>query len=270
MFRRLRGMLFAAVIAVLVIGAACGFLMQQGKWNDVVALYGEVFGVEVGDAIDKYGHGANDLYNGARDYAGGVVNDIKSGTYRDVNWPDLSNVLGDIKPIPKNEARHPKYVRSEFGPDWPDVDGNGCDTRNDILRRDLENVKLDSDGCTVLSGSFHDPYTGKDIDFTRGQKTSSAVQIDHVVPLSLAWQLGAWSWDADKRRAFANDPDNLFASDGPTNGSKGDSPISEWMPPNAGFGCTYTAAYTHIIDKYDLAMSDVDQAKVADMIGACS
>jgi hypothetical protein len=89
---------------------------------------------------------------------------------------------------------------------WTDnvtVDGgrNGCDTRNDILRRDLVNilVKPGSKGCAVESGTLNDPYT--------------AVQIDHVVALSNAWQTGAQQLTPEKRADFANDPRNLQASD---------------------------------------------------------
>lgn len=95
------------------------------------------------------------------------------------------------------KGRAPKtgYDRAMFGETWTDnvnVEGgrNGCDTRNDILRRDLVNivVKPGSKGCAVESGTLNDPYTGKTIQFVRGQDTSTAVQIDHVVALSNAWQ----------------------------------------------------------------------------------
>ena len=128
------------------------------------------------------------------------------------------------------KGRAPKtgYDRDAFGPAWTDDNGvqfghNGCDTRNDILRRDLADQHLDPDthGCVVDSGELDDPYTGQQIRFVRGETSSSAVQIDHVVALSDAWQKGAQQWTDDTRRDFANDPLELLAVDGPTNGEQG-------------------------------------------------
>jgi hypothetical protein len=116
----------------------------------------------------------------------------------------------------KGRAPTTGYDRDQFGPAWSDnvaVQGghNGCDTRNDVLRRDLTNIvlKADTGGCTVLSGTLQDAYSGKTINFVRGTTTSSAVQIDHIVALSNAWQTGAQQLSLDKRRDFANDPLNL-------------------------------------------------------------
>lgn len=93
------------------------------------------------------------------------------------------------------KGRTPKtgYARDQFGKGWKDTDHNGCDTRNDILRRDLVSIVAETRGrgCKILSGILNDPYTGKRIEFKRGNDTSSAVQIDHVVALSDAWQKGA-------------------------------------------------------------------------------
>ncbi|NCV08743.1 MAG: HNH endonuclease, partial [Actinobacteria bacterium] len=94
--------------------------------------------------------------------------------------------------VVKGRAPKTGYARSEFGPAWADVDKNGCDTRNDILRRDLTQVvfKPGTKDCVVLSGVLIDKYSGETINFVRGNSTSSLVQIDHVVALSDAWQKG--------------------------------------------------------------------------------
>ncbi|WP_372476917.1 HNH endonuclease family protein [Gordonia liuliyuniae] len=129
------------------------------------------------------------------------------------------------------KGRAPKtgYDRALFGQAWADdvsVEGghNGCDTRNDILRRDLTELttKPRTHDCVILTGVLDDPYTGTTIAFQRGQKTSTAVQIDHVVALSDAWQKGAQQLTTAERQSFANDPLNLQAVDGPTN-------ILEWV-----------------------------------------
>ena len=116
------------------------------------------------------------------------------------------------------KGRAPKtgYDRDQFGPAWADVDHNGCDTRNDILDRDLEDTayRPGTQDCIVTSGVLQDPFTGAEIQFVRGQDTSSAVQIDHVVALSDAWQKGAQQLNEETRRQFSNDPLNLLAVDG--------------------------------------------------------
>lgn len=85
-------------------------------------------------------------------------------------------------------GRAPKtgYARDEFGDGWGVV--GGCDMRNIMLARGMQDVVLAEDGCVVLSGTLNDPYTSTVIEFVRGNKTSNAVQIDHVVALSDAWQ----------------------------------------------------------------------------------
>lgn len=124
------------------------------------------------------------------------------------------------------------YDRDLFQWNKFDEDGDGCDTRNDILARDLDNISK-QDKCVVLSGILDDPYTGDRIDFQRGQSTSSKVQIDHIVALSDAWNSGASHWNESKLRAFGNDPYNLAAVDGTANTQKSNSSADEWLPANA-------------------------------------
>ena len=133
----------------------------------------------------------------------------------------------------KVQGRGPKtgYSRAQFGPAWQDVDHNGCDTRNDILNRDLTHRtwRTGTHDCVVLSGQLNEPYTGRLVFFSKAQAT--AVQIDHVVAISDAWQKGAANWPAAERLAFANDPLELLAVDGPTNEAKGDGDAATWLPP---------------------------------------
>lgn len=164
----------------------------------------------------------------------------------------------------------PKYDREgQFGKPWMDVDGNGCNTRDDILGASLRDVELRHDNCTVQEGVLDDPYTGQTIDFTRGPKTSMAVQIDHVVPLSLAWDMGAHAWDQDTRIRFANDPLNLIAVDGPANSEKGDLPMHEWMPPNSGYHCAYAARFMAVSRAYNLPLTPGDKEMVPGILEAC-
>ncbi|GAA3758396.1 hypothetical protein HDA32_001927 [Spinactinospora alkalitolerans] len=158
------------------------------------------------------------------------------------------------------------YEREEFGDGWIDTDDNGCSTRNDVLARDLDAVTADAD-CKVVNGVLDDPYTGERIEFTSDDP--QAVQIDHVVPLSLAWRMGADEWDRDRRVEFANDPGNLIAADGPANGQKSDSGPGEWQP-RAEYRCSYAIRYIDVTHRYDLALASEDHDALDDMLDTCA
>lgn len=155
----------------------------------------------------------------------------------------------------------------DFGTAWFDVDRNGCDTRNDVLRRDL--TATTGTGCRVLTGTLHDPYTRAVIHFRRGARTSTAVQIDHVVALGEAWQTGAQRLTATQRRSLANDPVNLFAVDGPTNESKGDGDAATWLPPNKAFRCVYVAHQVAVKATYHLWVTHAERAAIERVLQTC-
>lgn len=171
------------------------------------------------------------------------------------------------------KGRAPKtgYTRDKFGPAWSDVDRNGCDTRNDILARDLtgETFKPGTKNCVVATGTLSDKYTGKTIKFVRGNTTSSAVQIDHVIALSDAWQKGAQRISLEQRQQLANDPLNLMAADGPANSSKGDRDAATWLPSNKAFRCEYVARQTAVKAKYKLWVTQAERDAIASILATC-
>jgi uncharacterized protein DUF1524 len=166
----------------------------------------------------------------------------------------------------QTKGRGPKtgYARDEFGSAWTDTaDGvplarNGCDTRNDLLARDGEDVRLRTGSdCVVISMTLRDPYTGRTLQWTK--QRAASVQIDHVIPLSYAWQMGAARWAEDKREQLANDPLNLLPVDGPTNSGKGDSGPASWLPPNKAIRCAYAARFAQVAVKYQLPVTTADK-----------
>lgn len=171
------------------------------------------------------------------------------------------------------KGRAPKtgYARSEFGPNWADVDRNGCDTRNDILARDLRDVtyREGTHDCVVLSGVLDEPYTATEIHFVRGQDTSTDVHIDHVVALSDAWQKGAQQLSEEERTAFANDPLNLLAVDGPANMQKGDGDAATWLPANRAFRCDYVSRQIAVKARYDLWVTQAEKDAKARVLDDC-
>ncbi|MEN0129585.1 MAG: DUF1524 domain-containing protein [Brevundimonas sp.] len=182
------------------------------------------------------------------------------------------SALAAARALPvKGRAPRTGYDRDEFGQAWADVDHNGCDTRNDILGRDLVDAgyKPGTRECVLAYGTLQDSYSGHDIDFVRGQDTSSAVQIDHVVALSDAWQKGAQKLTAARREAFANDPLNLLAADGPLNQAKGDGDAATWLPPNKAFRCDYVARQVAVKRSYGLWVTQAEQDAMVRVLATC-
>ena len=183
-----------------------------------------------------------------------------------------SKALEVLATIPvKGRAPKTGYSRDQFGPAWADVDRNGCDTRNDMLRRDLTGLALKpgTQDCVVLSGILNDPYTATLINFLRGNSTSTAVQIDHVVALSDAWQKGAQQLTEAQRLSFANDPLNLLAVDGPANQQKSDGDAATWLPPNKSFRCDYVARQISVKSSYGLWVTLAEHDAMARVLGDC-
>ncbi|MCV7441810.1 HNH endonuclease [Mycobacterium paraense] len=175
-----------------------------------------------------------------------------------------TDVLGGVAVVPERAHRY-DYRRPAFGDAWDDnndapLGHNGCDTRDDILDRDLVDktyVSIKRCPNAVATGTLHDPYTNTTIAFARGAKVGEAVQIDHIVPLAYAWDMGAYAWPPPERLRFANDPANLLAVEGQANQDKGDSPPAQWMPPNTAFACQYAMQFIAVLRGYQLP---VDQA----------
>lgn len=171
------------------------------------------------------------------------------------------------------KGRAPKtgYSRAQFGPTWADVDRNGCDTRNDMLKRDLTEItfKAKTKNCVVLTGVLLDRYSGETINFTRGNISSMEVQIDHVVALSNAWQTGAFKLTVAQRTAFANDPLNLFAVKGRLNSQKGDGDAATWLPPLKSFRCAYVAQQIAVKSKYLLWVTAPEKDAMVRILASC-
>jgi len=166
----------------------------------------------------------------------------------------------------KGRAPKTDYSRSQFGDGWST--DSGCDTRNTILYRDLKNVTVDSQ-CRVTAGLLDDPYTGKTIQFMRGETTSDDVQIDHVVALSNAWQTGAQQLDAATREELANDPLELLAVDGAANQQKSDGDAATWLPANKGFRCQYVARQIAVKKKYELWVTGAEKDAMLRVLAGC-
>lgn len=158
------------------------------------------------------------------------------------------------------------YSRAKFGPAWPTL--SGCDARNRVLARDLTATLFRAGHCVVTTGILVSPYTRGVLHFVRGP-LSAQVQVDHVVALGNAWQTGAQSWTPAKREAFANDPVELLAVDGPSNEAKGDADAASWLPPNKAFRCSYAQLQVTIKAKYGLWVTRGEHDALATLLARC-
>jgi hypothetical protein len=184
--------------------------------------------------------------------------------------PGLATAVLETLPV-KGRAPKTGFSRNKFGPSWSDVDRNGCDTRNDILTRDLTAIvyKQKTRDCVVLSGVLQDKYSGETINFVRGNITSMEVQIDHVVALSNAWQTGAFKLSVAQRTLLANDPLNLFAVKGRLNSQKSDGDAATWLPPLKSFRCAYVAQQIAVKAKYSLWVVPPEKNAMVAILANC-
>ena len=184
--------------------------------------------------------------------------------------PGVAVAVLETLPV-KGRAPKTGYSRDAFGQRWADVDRNGCDTRNDILKRDMTSIvyKPKTRNCVVLSGTLIDRYSGETINFVRGEVSSMEVQIDHVVALSNSWQTGAFKLSIAQRTALANDPLNLFAVKGRLNSQKGDGDAATWLPPLKSFRCAYVAQQIAVKAKYSLWVVPPEKAAMLAILSQC-
>ncbi|MFJ9207076.1 HNH endonuclease family protein [Streptomyces sp. NPDC102264] len=186
---------------------------------------------------------------------------------------DRKTARGLIEQV-RTAGRGPRtgYDRDEFGYAWMDTaDGvplarNGCDTRNDLLQRDGQELRFRAGSdCVVASMTLHDPYTGKTVEWRK--ERAGEVQIDHVVPLSYSWQLGASRWSEKKRRQLANDVLNLLPVEGRANSAKRDSGPASWLPPDKAVRCAYAVRFGQVALKYGMPVTTADKRAMLQQCG---
>lgn len=180
---------------------------------------------------------------------------------------DLLGTL-EVKPASSNG----KYDRDLFGDPWEDIDGNGCDTRNDMLLRDLEEITVQADECTVILGTIVDPYSGKTVNFDKSKGGGGGLDIDHVIALSAAFRTGGEAWNSEKKLQFANDPLNLITSASGPNRAKGDKDASEWLPATAGnpaYNCIYVARQVAVKAKYGSWVTQAESDAMRTVLNTC-
>jgi hypothetical protein len=161
------------------------------------------------------------------------------------------------------------YDRDEFGQAWADVDRNGCDQRNDVLRRDMRkrHTKPGTNGCVLAKGVLKDDphsYASK-VRFERGD---DEIEIDHVVSLRDAWKSAAEGWRPSKREKFANDFQNLEAVDSETDQDKGDKAADQWLPKSEMDACYYVSRQVALKHRYRLTVTAAEKDTMVRVLNA--
>lgn len=161
----------------------------------------------------------------------------------------------------KSTSISTRYNRKSW-PHWIDADNDCQNTRAEILLRDnIGTIKFKRNKpCNVTWGEWVCPYTGK--TFSK----ASDVDIDHIVPLKHAYNTGGASWSREKKRAFANDPDNLLVVDDATNQAKGYKGPVKWKPPMKGYWTSYAKKWLHVKRKYGLSISKLEMSQLNKMM----
>ena len=173
---------------------------------------------------------------------------------------DARSILSSIKV--ENEYQT-GYKRKLFI-HWADLDGNGCDTREEVLKRDsISKPQVDPYRCYVVAGDWVSPYDGAKLG-DRGD-----VDIDHVVALKEAWDSGAWAWSESQRKAYANDMTDsrtLIAVTDRVNVSKSDKDPSNWMPPLRSYWCTYLGDWISVKARWGLSMDQSEFGRISNLL----
>jgi hypothetical protein len=173
--------------------------------------------------------------------------------------PSSRTALEVLATIGIANERGAGYDRDSFG--YPaDTDGDGCNTRAEVLIRDsMTPAQVDPFGCGIVAGDWYSPYDAQTWD------DPGELQIDHVVALKEAWDSGAWSWDHDRRVAFANDlqdPRTLRAVTSRANASKSDKDPSNWLPPNEADVCAFLSDWIAIKARWSLSMDQSEHGRI--------
>ena len=155
------------------------------------------------------------------------------------------------------------YDRALFD-HWRDIDGDGCDSRDQVLKRDSISLpQVDPVNCNVIAGDWVSPYDG-------GKWSNpSDIDIDHVVALKEAWDSGAWAWSAAQRKAFANDTSDsrtLLAVTDSVNQSKSDKDPSNWLPPLQSYTCTYLGNWIAVKVRWSLSMDSSEYGRIKNLL----
>ena len=173
--------------------------------------------------------------------------------------------IGLLQNIRVENERGAGYVRALFE-HWKDIDGDGCDAREQVLKRDSVTLpQVDPYKCKVIAGDWVSPYDGA------RWSDPTDIDIDHVVALKEAWDSGAWAWSAATRNAYANDTTDrrtLLAVTDNVNQQKSDKDPSNWVPPLKSYVCTYLGNWISVKARWNLSMDQSEWGRIKNLLNS--
>ena len=173
--------------------------------------------------------------------------------------------IGLLQNIRVENERGAGYVRALFE-HWRDIDGDGCDAREQVLKRDSVTLpQVDPYKCKVIAGDWVSPYDGA------RWSDPTDIDIDHVVALKEAWDSGAWAWSAATRKAYANDTSDkrtLLAVTDNVNQQKSDKDPSNWVPPLKSYVCTYLGNWISVKARWNLSMDQSEWGRIKNLLNS--
>ena len=183
--------------------------------------------------------------------------------------PNDTSLAVDVLQTIRVENEYTRGYKRSLFKHWLDIDGDGCDAREQVLKRDAVGfAQVDPFRCFVVEADWLSPYDG------RRTTDRSDVDIDHTVALKEAWDSGAWQWSEAQRTAYANDTSDsrtLVAVSSSSNRSKSDRDPSNWMPPLRGYWCTYSANWIAVKARWGLSMDQSEWGRLDNLLtGQCA
>lgn len=170
-----------------------------------------------------------------------------------------------VSDLPVADEQRDGYDRDLF-PHWIDEDGDGCNTRYEVLIDEATEPPRVDDDCSLTGGQWYSYFDDATVD------SASGIGIDHFVPLAEAWDSGAHAWTTDQRRAFANDlgdERSLVGVSTSSNSSKGDRDPAEWLPPNTSQTCRYISEWTVVKVRWGLTVDGAEKTALTDLAADC-
>lgn len=149
---------------------------------------------------------------------------------------------------------------------WIDSDGDGCNTRREVLIEEAIEKPTISGDCDLFGGTWYSVFDGV------ATEDPGNFDIDHFIPLKEAWDSGAHAWSASQRRAFANDlgnPESLIAVTATSNRSKSDRDPADWLPPNQAYHCQYIATWVKIKIFWGLSVDEREFLAIRRIAASC-
>ncbi|GAA1140299.1 HNH endonuclease family protein [Nocardioides aquiterrae] len=173
----------------------------------------------------------------------------------------LSRAVADLPVAAESRSG---YSRDLFR-HWVDADGDGCDTRDEVLLAEAEEAPAVGPGCSLSGGRWYSYYDGV------SQDDAADLDIDHLVPLAEAWDSGAGSWSSATREAYANDLGDYRTLVGVTaalNRSKGDQDVAEWLPPQQQ--CRYLREWVAVKHRWRLSVDSAEKSAMTSLASGCA